>query len=602
MKNRQQTYENRTARYQKYRDKLQKVYDRISYLRGASALLCVLALWEGSRAEPQALYYGLSALFLLSYGVGVGLHRKCSGKMSRADALLAVNREGLLRLQEKWGDFPADGGEFLDPRRPYLLDLNLLGPGSLFQMLQCCVTRRGAARLAAWLGGCEDFASLPARQEAVRELAPLISLRQRLLAAGKLLGRPMDPEAFLQWTKTPSYLTQNKWLVVLQRLLVLSTWTLIFLTGLFGAPPFWMAGVLAQLIVFSLTGARCREHYLPALSRDAVFLAYGAMFALLERRRFRGACLKGIQSRLYISGKGISSHMKRLERINGSLGLYSSLLHPFLNIFFLWDIHFLYQLEKWKDAASPSLGEGFEALGEAEALASLAAFSFDHPDYAFPEVAPAAPPLAAEALGHPLIPAPERVSNDFQVPAGGFLALITGSNMSGKSTFIRTVGVNLALAFSGGPVAARRFTARPCRLLTCIQVQDSLRLHLSHFYAEVRAIKEILQAVEAHGEGKAPLPVLYLIDEIFSGTNTKERLLASRGIILKLALSASCGLVSTHDLELVTLARESDHIRNFHFKDEIDPEGRMVFDYRLREGPVSTTNALELLRREGIYF
>ncbi len=292
--------------------------------------------------------------------------------------------------------------------------------------------------------------------------------------------------------------------------------------------------------------------------------------------------------------------MRRLERINASLSLYSSLLHPILNILFLWDIHFLYQLEKWKEGSKETIGESFEALGEMEALCSLAGFSDDHRDFAFPEIDADHPPLAARSLGHPLIPDDQRVCNDFEIPREGYLALITGSNMSGKSTFVRTVGINLALAFAGGPVAAERFAARPCRIMTCIQVQDSLRMHISHFYAEVKRIKDILDSIAAAGREKDRLPILYLIDEIFSGTNTKERLIASRGILLKLAGAASYGVVTTHDLELVVMEEESEHIRNFHFQDDVDGDGRMVFHYRLHPGPVRSTNALEILKREGM--
>ena len=546
------------------------------------------------------LYNGLALVSLAAFMTGVSIHKRLSNRIRQIDSLLAINQEGLFRMQDRWADFRMTGEEFLDDRLPHLTDLNILGKNSLFQMIQMCSTLRGARTLADWLSSCDDFKAIEQRQEAVKEISPSRSMRQHLLMEGRLLERPLDPNRFLEWIKTPSLLTPRPWLVVLQRVLVSTTFALMLLDVFIEIRPYWILGLLIQAVVFAMTAGRCRHHYAPALSRDSLFLAYGNMFHLLESRPFQAGYLRKLHSMLFIGGKGISLQMKKLEKINSALSLCYGSIYPFINMLLLWDIHFLYRLEKWKESMTTSIDHCFEALGEMEALSSLAGFSDDHPDYVFPKIDSSNVPLSAGELGHPLIPEQERIANDFEIPAEGFLALITGSNMSGKSTFVRTVGINMALAFSGAPVVARCFAARPCRILTCIQVPDSIRLHISHFYAEVKSIKKILDSVTPQVTQPDTYPGLYLIDEIFSGTNTKERLIASRGILLKLAGSHSYGLVTTHDLELVTLENQSDRIKNFHFKDEIDENGQMVFHYKIHEGPVSSTNALELLKREGI--
>jgi ABC-type multidrug transport system fused ATPase/permease subunit len=600
MRSREDIYQHRIARYKKFHQKIQKVFDRISYIRGVAAVLAITAFVIGVYVEPQSVYYGLALVSLAVFMVGITIHKRLSGRIRQINSLLAINQEGLLRMRDQWADFRITGEEFLDDSMPHLTDLNILGKNSLFQMIQMCSTLRGARTLADWLSSCDDFKVIAQRQEAVKEISPRRSMRQHLLMEGRLLGRPLDPNRFLEWIKTPSLLSPRPWLVVLQRALVSTTLVLMLLDVFIEIRPYWILGLLIQAVVFAMTAGRCRHHYAPALSRDSLFLAYGNMFHLLESRQFQSGYLKKLHAMFFIGGKGISLQMKKLEKINSALSLCYGSIYPFINMLLLWDIHFLYRLEKWKESMTTSIDHCFEALGEIEALSSLAGFSDDHPEYAFPHIDPSNVPLSAGKLGHPLIPDHERVANDFEIPAEGFLALITGSNMSGKSTFVRTVGINMALAFSGAPVTARFLAARPCRILTCIQVSDSIRLHVSHFYAEVKSIKKILDAVTPPDTHPDASPCLYLIDEIFSGTNTKERLIASRGIMLKLAGSSSCGLVTTHDLELVTLENQTDRIKNFHFKDEIDKNGQMVFHYQIHEGPVSSTNALELLKREGI--
>jgi len=598
---RQNIYRNRTSRYERLRDEVQKAFNFISWMRGGAILFTILSYFVLRDSPSPVIAYGAPLLFALLFFVGVIIHEKQARMLKRLEVLIDINREGVSRLEDKWPEFSFTGEEFLKETTPYLSDLYIFGENSLFQMIHACATRKGTEQLANWLSEYPDFSIIPKRQEAVKEMIPLVSLRQHLLMEGRLIEKRLDPRQFLDWVKSPSFLIHKRWLVVLQRSIVSITLLLIVLSVSVGIPSYWMIGIIAQTIIFAITIGKCRSSYMPALNRDSHFLAYGRMFGLIESRRFRSSYLKSLHEKLNEGESAISSQMKRLERINDSLCQCYSSIYPLLNILFLWDIHHLYRLERWKEEMAPILEICFDVLGETEALSSLAGFGHDNPDYTYPMIEKNSVPLSAENLAHPLIPAIERICNDFHIKNEGFLALITGSNMSGKSTFIRTIGINFVLAFSGAPVAATNFIARPCRIITCIQVTDSLRQHTSHFYAEVKAIKRILDMVNAKNSiNNERLPVLYLIDEIFSGTNTRERLIASKSIIMNLANSLSYGFLTTHDLDLVTLEKGSSNIKNFHFMDNIDKRGKMFFDYKIKDGPVTSTNALEIIKMEGI--
>jgi DNA mismatch repair ATPase MutS len=260
-----------------------------------------------------------------------------------------------------------------------------------------------------------------------------------------------------------------------------------------------------------------------------------------------------------------------------------------------WDFYFSYRLELVKKEIAHLLPRWLDAWHELESLNSLANFAYLNPSYVFPERIAAADRFVARSLGHPLLKPGWKVCNDFELDQHQRIVILTGSNMAGKSTFLRTVGVNLALAYAGAPVNAASMQTSLFRLFTCIKVSDSVQDGLSYFYAEVKRLQALLAATETD-DG---LPLLFLIDEIFRGTNSRERLIGSRSYIRELSQRRSMGLVATHDLELIKLADEIKGVTNYHFREEVS-NGRMVFDYRLRPGPCPTTNALKIMRLEGL--
>jgi DNA mismatch repair ATPase MutS len=288
--------------------------------------------------------------------------------------------------------------------------------------------------------------------------------------------------------------------------------------------------------------------------------------------------------------------LKRVERIASALGLRTNpILWFVVHAFVPWDFYFTYRLEFLKEDVARLLPGWLDAWYEIEALNSLANFAYLQPHYVFPDIVSKLNMFDAEALGHPLIKPEFKVCNDFEIGKHNKISILTGSNMAGKSTFIRTVGINLCLAYSGAPVNANRLAVSVFRIFTCIKVSDSVQDGLSYFYAEVKRLKSMLSVIEEEGP-----PVLFLIDEIYRGTNSRERHIGSHALIRALSnRTTAVGIIATHDLELVTLADEIPGVTNFHLRDEVQ-HGKMVFDYLMRKGPSPTTNALKLMQMEGL--
>jgi DNA mismatch repair ATPase MutS len=293
-----------------------------------------------------------------------------------------------------------------------------------------------------------------------------------------------------------------------------------------------------------------------------------------------------------------SNFLKRLNRIVNATGLRGNPVFALLlNILFPYDIFFAYKLQRARQELAGKLPGWMDIWFEIESLASLANLAYLNPHYTFPtfNTAGSINLFQTRQMGHPLLPDTQKVRNDFTINHTGFIGILTGSNMSGKSTFLRTVGVNLALAYSGGPVDAAYLQTAFFRLHTCIRISDSITSGISHFYAEVRCLKSLMNALETAD----PHPLLYLIDEIFQGTNNRERLTGSRSFIRALAKQPGVGLISTHDLELAQLADEIPSLRNYHFEDTVG-DGRLHFDYHIQPGPSPTTNALKIMKLEGL--
>jgi hypothetical protein len=362
-------------------------------------------------------------------------------------------------------------------------------------------------------------------------------------------------------------------------------------------PPIWPITLVIYFGAMLLNRSRIATAWEELQGLEKALTHFRVVFGYLESRSYKNTPgLARICAPFAEEGKQPSREIRRLGRLAAALGVRTNpLLALLVHLLVPWDFIFTHRLELVKKEIANLLPRWLDAWHELEALNSLANFAYLNPQYEFPELLPEAARIVARKLGHPLLKPESKVCNDFELDHNRRIVILTGSNMAGKSTFLRTIGVNLVLAYAGAPVNAERLETSLFRIFTCIKVSDSVQDGLSYFYAEVKRLQALLAATKADDA----LPVLFLIDEIFRGTNSRERLIGSRSYISTLAHGTPVGLVATHDLELIKLADEIEGVVNQHFREEVS-DGRMVFDYRLRPGPCPTTNALTIMRLEGL--
>ncbi|ATB32160.1 MutS-related protein [Melittangium boletus] len=533
---------------------------------------------------------------LVGYIVLAVVHHQVFLREERQRQYVQLNTRGLARLTRGWHDFAERGERFLVGSHLYAADLDVFGQGSVFQLMNETATRAGEERLAAWLSRPAGVAQVRARQEAARELVPRMDLRQDVCVEARAVAKEKaDPGLFIQWAESGPSLTGIRWarsVAVVLPLLTLS----LYVLGQLGAAPrsLWWGGLLAQLAVVALTRKplRAMEELMSAGERG--FVRYAPVFERVERERFEHPELRRVQSGMQPETREpVSARLKRFSFLYSFVEFKRHQFHPVVHLFTLWDVHALFALERWREQHGAQVRGWFEALAELEALSCLAGLAHDRPGFIWPALEEAGPKVETLGVGHPLLDEP--VPNDVSLPGPGCALILTGSNMSGKTTLLRALGLNAVLALAGAPVCARAFTLSPLQVLTSMRVKDSLERGVSYFYAEVQRIKAVLDAAAA-AQGQA----LFLLDEILLGTNTRERQIASREVLRLLLATGASGGVTTHDLSLASLADEhAGRVMNMHFRDHLE-EGKMVFDYRLRPGVVDTTNALRVLKMAGV--
>lgn len=547
-------------------------------------------------------------------------HDKSLGREKRDAQMVALNEAGLDRIQSRWNRFPVDGREFSDDAHAYASDLDIFGHSSLFQWLNAAQTHLGRLGLARLLSRPPRAAEIiAADQEMIRELAPRLDWRQRFQAAGGFPpARPAkeDPETLMAWAEETAEIFPRPALASALRFLPLlsfayALWIFIqYGLSALMVPPFLLHAILAS------RNQALHGPVLDAIRRQKDNLElYLELLRLGESAGFAGVGLKTLCGSLRNpQGTMASEAVHRLQRLADHLETrLNPVLHFLVNALFLWDLQWLWVFRGWRRENGPSLRTWLDALARLEILSSLAIPAFENPDWAFPEIAAGVsatattkplggagkagtegPLVDARAMAHPLLPADTRVGNDLRLGGRGEVLIITGSNMSGKSTMMRTVGVNLVLAYAGAPVCARGFRCAALELHTSMRLKDDLEKRISSFYAELLRIKGIVEAARAGRQ------VLFLVDEIFRGTNSKDRHAGAMAVLRQLHALGAAGLVSTHDLELAQLeAMEAGSFHNFHFQERYE-DGKIGFDYKMAPGVSTTTNAMHLLRMVGL--
>ncbi len=600
----QETYIDRCVEFAIQRDDYAQRSSKLSNIRllvfGATLLLAGAAI-------AHSAWWWLAVIgALVGFVALVIKHHEVEQTRLRYAELWTINDEGKQRLRRDWATLPLRESPEPAPASSYASDLDVFGHASLAHLLGTASTPIGLHTLRRWLLEPATPAVVVQRQAAVRELAPLVAWRDELALRGRAVKSNQESyERFLGWAEgSPTLLTLP--------LLVWIAWALSALTlgafiGYFSgliAVPWWLALAVISLLYANTVGGIADRIIGQVAARQNSFASFAALFELINSQTFSAPELQHLQSVLRAGELRADQQMARLGRIMALADQRFSLLYIVLQGFTVWNIQVGWLLERWQRDAGKSARSWLVVLGEIEALAALATLQHDNPSWVMPQIDPAddlSLCLSASQIAHPLLPPDVAVPNDVAVgPAGTFL-LITGSNMSGKSTLLRALGLNVVLAQAGGPVCATALRLPPLTLATSMRISDSLEGGISYFMAELLRLKTILDLAEhSHAAGRT---TLFLLDEILHGTNTSERQIAARQIIKHLLRFNAIGAVSTHDLTLAAAPDIAATSQPFYFTEQFSrgPDGpHMEFDYALRPGLAPSTNALKLMEIIGL--
>jgi hypothetical protein len=581
---RQQAREEKVAHFD-------KVHLRLGNIRLLLAIAFLAIAWL--RFERGAFSSWWLLLPVLLFGVVAIVHAKVLRKRTCAERAVDIYRKGLARIEDRWIGSGHIGERIDISSSLYATDLDLFGHGSLFELLSQARTRMGEDALSHWLLCPSAPAEIVERHAAVAELRGKLSLREDMAILGEDLKVGVHPDALTRWAEAPSHLTRQslRWLAMVLGSVAIAT---AILWGEQGTRAPFFATIFVEGIIVAALRQQTKEilHDTRHALEDVRLLA--SLLARLEGESF-------VAPRLQVIVEQLSSHhlapSRAIARLGTIVQCIQSLDNPVMRLFdvpLLYSVQVAYAAEAWRRNHGSAVRSWLNTIGEIEGLLSIAAYSYEHPADPFPEFTGGPPVFDARELGHPLIPAARCVRNSVSVGGETRAIIISGSNMSGKSTLMRAVGINTVLAMAGAPVRAQHLRLTPLRIGASILVNDSLLEGSSRFYAEITRLRQICDLAE-----NSP-PVLFLLDELLQGTNSRDRLIGAQGIVSALVDSGAIGLVSTHDLALTNIdILASRQLRNMHLQDEI-MDGKMRFDFKLRDGTVTRSNGIELMRLVGL--
>ena len=573
---------------------------------------------EGWRRLERRLSHGRLAVFLAGIAIGwlafgshviasvwmlppvalfvalIILHDRVIRRLKVAERTADFFESGLARLNESWHGTGHSGEDHFDPAHPYANDLDIFGEGSLFELLCTVRTSAGESLLARWLLEPATAPVARSRQAAVQELIPQVELRRDLSLLGEEIGSRIASRRLVEWGETPPSLPNPgwRWVAAMLTLLTLSSLAAWILSGA-GAIPFLFALVLQSAFALAL-----RPRVVAVLAAaEAPSQDLAVLSGLLERIENEPMEAERLVTLSGSLGGQSTSPSKRIAQLRRLTEFIDARRNQFFAPFgglLLWGTQMAFAVERWRAASGPTLGPWIEAAAEIEVLCALSGYAYEHPGNVFPEIVDAGFILEGEGLGHPLIADANCIRNDLALSAECRALVMSGSNMSGKSTLLRTVGCSVVLALAGAPVRADRLRISPLQIGASIRISDSLREGTSHFLAEIKRLRQIVGLTE--GEW----PVLFLLDEVLHGTNSHDRQIGAEAVLRGLLARGATGIVTTHDLALAKIAdHEELRVRNVHFQDSIE-DGQMLFDYHLRPGVVTRSNAIELMRSVGL--
>ncbi len=585
-------------------EKLQTISNRFTWYR----LICFF----GGLGLGVATYYlidewlGWAAIgsILIIFNIIAWFHRKIILSVTKHQIWVQIKSTQVARMNLDWQHIPHPSVSEPNPLHPFEIDLDLTGKNSLHQLVDTAISRDGSQLLQDWLlHTLPEPLIIQNRQALIQELTPLTRFRDKLLLAYNLVSKEQfEGKKLLNWLKRQSIPKFFKWSFSVSLILAGLNIGLFTLNMLNILPAYWIVSLTIYGIIYYMNfeiGAsllNASDMLSDELQKFKVVLLYLEKYPYGTNENLTNLCrpFSNLQTRPSVK-------FKYLNWLRVAIGIRMNMLTGvILNAVMPWDFFCYYWISIFKTDLAVSFPTWLNVFFELEALVSMANFAYLNPDYVFPKIVVGLKNnnemfFEAKSLGHPLIPGQQKKCNDFEFKHPGEIALITGSNMSGKSTFLKTLGMNLCLAFAGGPVNAKSLQTSLFRIYTCIQINDSVTGGFSFFYAEVQRLKNLLDELEKAND----VALLFLIDEIFKGTNNRERLIGSRSYIQALVGHHGLGIISTHDLELTKLAEKIPKLTNYHFREDVK-EGKMVFDYKMRSGACPTTNALKIMRMEGL--
>jgi len=562
---------------------------RIESVRLGIGALFLIVAWlcfgPARLAVPWLAAPVLGFIILLVY------HQRVRNRRTQARRAADFYQAGLDRLNDQWSGKGTSGARFDVQHHIYGDDLDLFGTDSLYELLCAARTQLGENILAQWLLAPADLQRIRARHASIIALRTRIDFRESMAIDGESLKIDLHPEALDLWARTPNRL-QNGWI----------RWTAPLLAGIaIGTIAIWaiwgllfplLAVILAEAAMGYLLRKPIHEAITTVESAFDDLKGLAVLLKLIEAQRFEAAPLVELQQKLSSHSLNASAALSKLATIvNFVEARRNPILAPFM-LLLMYPLQTALAAERWRSIHGAVIHSWLEVLGEFEALLSLAQYSYEQFADPFPEFLDGAPVFKATQLGHPLIPAAVRVCNDVAIAGTTRVLLVSGSNMSGKSTLLRTIGINTVLAMAGAPVRAASLQLTPLQVGASIRINDSLHEGSSRFYAEITRLRRLFEP--------GPLPLLFLLDELLQGTNSADRRVGAQGLIRALIHQGSIGLISTHDLALTDIAGlEPGAIENVHFQDEL-VDGKLKFDFKLRPGVVTKSNGIELMRSIGL--
>ena len=586
------------AEYQRRLDEAEGTFQRLNTrdsrlatLRWLSFVAMIVLLGLGAKGYVES--WLVIPAFLL-FAIAVIVHGRCRRQRDLSQRRFELYETGVARLNDQWSGTRSSGVQYRNPEHVYTDDLDLFGDGSLFQLICWAQTPAGHDRLAAWLRTPADKPRVEERQAAVSELRDNLNLREELALLDADVSEDLNQDQLKRWASepaepVPSGIRIFAYILTALSLLAIAGW---MFAGLGITPLILVLLVQIPFLFFQqrriarvVDGMDDAQEGLDILSK---------VLDLIEERQFKCEFLGHVGRRLEVEGKPPSQTVKYLAKRVGYLN--NSMRNQFflpIGIVLCLPIHLAHSIELWRSAVGRHIETWLDAVGDFEAIVSLGGYAYEHPDYAFPTISEDKTTFRGEQIGHPLLPESQCIRNSVSLTADDRLMLISGSNMSGKSTLLRTVGTNTVLALAGAPVNAKSMEVSCMQVGTAMRVSDSLQEGKSLFFAVLGRLKSVVDLADKE------LPLLFLLDEILQGTNSHDRRIGAEAVICSLVDRNAIGMVTTHDLALTEIGTSIPGTENVHFADTLK-DGEMTFDYNLRPGVVKKSNAIELMRLVGL--